>query len=132
MNKEPSQRQLKVGEELRHALSDVFMRGDFYDPQTRKTIQITISEVSVSPDLANATVYVMPLGGDNLENTMSSLAVLAPKVRSLVARKVQMRRTPALFFKIDESFNRAHEMNTLLNKASVKADLKKPDTPEEV
>jgi ribosome-binding factor A len=129
--KPPSQRQLKVGEELRHALSDIFMRGDFYDPKTLETITVTISEVSISPDLGNATVYVMPLGGANMDKTMERLEVLAPKIRSMIAKKIQLRRLPELYFKLDDSFIRAHEMNNLFNKDTVKEDLAKPDEETE-
>ncbi len=123
--KMPSQRQLKVGEELRHALSDIFVRGDFYDPDTRETITVTISEVSISPDLANATVYVMPLGGKNTDKTVDHLRRLSPRIRGLISKKVHLRRMPQLYFKLDESFIRASEMSELLNKSTVKMDIER-------
>ena len=80
-NNLPSQRQLKVGETVRHALSDVFMREDIYNPTTYSEINITVSEVRISPDLRNATVFVMPLGGSNQEETVAVINQMAPQLR---------------------------------------------------
>jgi ribosome-binding factor A len=77
--KGPSQRQLRVGETLRHALSEILMREDFFDPDLAN-VSITISEISVSPDLANARVYTMPLGGVNIEVVLPALNRLAPLI----------------------------------------------------
>lgn len=110
--KGPSQRQLRVGETLRHALSEIMMREDFFDPDLAN-VSITISEISVSPDLANARVYAMPLGGVNVETILPALNRLAPLIQSLVAKKVQLRRTPRLRFYLDDSFENASRMNQL-------------------
>ena len=110
--KGPSQRQLRVGETLRHALSEILMREDFFDPDLAN-VSITISEITVSPDLANARVYTMPLGGVNIEVVLPALNRLAPLIQSLVAKKVQLRRTPRLRFLLDESFENAARMNEL-------------------
>lgn len=110
--KGPSQRQLRVGETLRHALSEILMREDFFDPDLAN-ISITISEISVSPDLANARVYTMPLGGVNVEVVLPALNRLAPVIQSLVAKKVQLRRTPRFRFYLDDSFENAARMNQL-------------------
>ena len=91
----PSQRQLRVGETLRHALSEVLMREDFFEPDLAN-VSITISEISVSPDLSNARVYTMPLGGINVENILPALNRLAPVIQSLVAKRVHLRRIPRL------------------------------------
>ena len=93
----PSQRQLRVGESLRHALSEVLMREDFFDPDLAN-VSITISEISVSPDLSNARVYTMPLGGMSVDVVLPALNRLAPVIQSLVAKKVRLRRTPRLRF----------------------------------
>ena len=82
----PSQRQLRVGESLRHALSEILMREDFLDPDLAN-VSITISEISVSPDLRNARVYTMPLGGMNVEFVLPALNRLAPVIQSLVAKR---------------------------------------------
>ncbi|MDA0357933.1 MAG: 30S ribosome-binding factor RbfA [Proteobacteria bacterium] len=108
----PRQRQLRVGETLRHALSEILMREDFFDPDLAN-VSITISEISVSPDLANARVYTMPLGGVNIELVLPALNRLAPVIQSLVAKKVHLRRTPRLRFLLDDSFENAARMNKL-------------------
>ena len=112
--KGPSQRQLRVGETLRHALSEILMREDFFDPDPDlANVSITISEITVSPDLANARVYTMPLGGVNIEVVLPALNRLAPLIQSFVAKKVHLRRTPRLRFLLDESFENAARMNEL-------------------
>ena len=110
--KAPSQRQLRVGETLRHVLSEILIREDFFDPDLAN-VSITISEIAVSPDLANARVYTMPLGGVNVEVVLPALNRIAPVIQSLVAKKVQLRRTPRLRFYLDESFENAARMNQL-------------------
>jgi ribosome-binding factor A len=110
----PSQRQLRVGETLRHALSEVLMREDFFEPDL-ENVSITISEISVSPDLSNARVYTMPLGGINVENILPALNRLAPVIQSLVAKRVHLRRTPRLRFLLDDSFENAARMNQLFH-----------------
>ena len=108
----PSQRQLRVGETLRHALSEVLIREDFFDPGLAN-VSITISEISVSPDLSNARVYTMPLGGVNVDVVLPTLNRLAPVIQSLVAKKVHLRHTPRLRFLLDDSFETAARMNKL-------------------
>ena len=108
----PSQRQLRVGETLRHALSEILVRDTFFDPDL-ENCSITISEITVSPDLANARVYTMPLGGVNIEVVLPALNRLAPLIQSFVAKKVHLRRTPRLRFLLDESFENAARMNEL-------------------
>ena len=115
--KEPSQRQLKVGEELRHALSELFMRGDFYDPETRLTLDITISEVRVSPDMRNATVFFIPLGGKDSDRMEDVLNPISGAIRTMMGKKVHMKRLPALHFKLDESFDNAANINSIITKA---------------
>ena len=110
--KGPSQRQLRVGETIRHALSEILMREDFFDPDL-VNVSITVSEISVSPDLANARVYTMPLGGVNVEAVLPALNRLAPLIQSLVAKKVHLRRTPRLRFYLDDSFENAARINHL-------------------
>jgi ribosome-binding factor A len=88
------------------------MREDFFDPDLAN-VSITISEISVSPDLSNARVYTMPLGGVKVETVLPALNRLAPVIQSLVAKKVHLRRTPRLWFLLDESFENAARMNQL-------------------
>ena len=110
----PSQRQLRVGESLRHTLSEILTREDFFDPDLAN-VSITISEISVSPDLNNARVYTMPLGGVNVDVVLPALNRLAPVIQSLVAKKVHLRRTPRLRFLLDDSFENAARMNRLIH-----------------
>ena len=108
----PSQRQLRVGESLRHVLSEILMREDFFDPDLAN-VSVTISEILVSPDLRNARVYTMPLGGINVDVVLPALNRLAPVIQSLVAKKVHLRRTPRLRFLLDDGFENAARMNQL-------------------
>lgn len=117
-----SQRQLKVGEEVRHALSNVFMKGDFYDPNLRD-VSLTVSEVRVSPDLKNATAYVMPLAGYNQEGVIEALSKAAYELRRVISSQLHLRTIPALYFKLDETFDEAERMNSLLQKPEVQRDL---------
>ena len=110
----PSQRQLRVGESIRHALAEILMREDFFDPDLANT-SVTVSEISVSPDLSYARVYTMPLGGVNIDYVLPALNRLAPMIQSLVAKKVHLRRTPRLRFLLDESFENAARMNKLFH-----------------
>ena len=122
----PSQRQLKVGEELRNALAQVLTRGEAHDP-VLDAASITVSEVRISPDLKNATAYVMPLAGSNKELVMDTLRASAGRLRTLMSKHVVLRYTPKLFFKLDVSFENANRINELLNSERVKADLSKKD-----
>jgi ribosome-binding factor A len=90
------------------------MREDFFDPDLAN-VSITISEISISPDLANARVYTMPLGGVKIETVLPALNRLAPLIQSIVAKKVHLRRVPRLRFLLDDSFENAARMNKLFN-----------------
>ena len=87
---------------------------DFFDPDLAN-IPITISEISISPDLSNARVYTMPLGGVKVERVLPALNRLAPLIQTLLAKRVQLRRVPRLKFFLDSSFDNAARMNSLLN-----------------
>jgi ribosome-binding factor A len=121
-----SQRPLRVGEEIRHALSDVFMRGECRSPDLFD-VTITISEVRVSPDMKNATAYFMPLAGQNKDKLLQVLRDSAPEIRHLVSKKVKLRHTPRIHFSLDESFDEAQRIENLLASPDVAKDLKKPD-----
>lgn len=122
----PGQRQLRVGEEIRHALSSIFMRGELHEAELRDA-SITVSEVRVSPDLKNATAYVMPLGGGNREEVLDALRELSPTLRTLVGSKIRLKYTPRISFRLDESFDEAHRINSLLQKPEVVRDIKDGD-----
>src|SRR5215831_165396 len=95
-----SQRQLRVGEELRHALSQILRRGECRDPALSNA-NITVTEVRMSPDLRNATAFVMPLAGANAAETMAGLKRSAAFLKGRVAREVTLRNTPNLDFALD-------------------------------
>ncbi len=120
------QRQLRVGEEIRHVLSGILLRDEVHDPELRGST-ITISEVRISPDLKNATVYFMPLNGEKREQTLAALKRLAPFLRTLVGGKMKLRYTPRLGFQLDNSFDEANRINVLLNNPKVRGDLARED-----
>ncbi len=121
-NKTRTQRQLRVGEALRHALAGVFERGALRDPALRN-VSITVTEVRASPDLTNATVFVMPLGGDAADDIVEALSRAAPFLRSTVGKEVELRHVPRLTFEIDRSFGQADQIDTLLRNPRVARDL---------
>lgn len=113
--KEPSQRQLRVGEEIRHALSDVLMRGEIRDPDIAD-LSITVTEVRVSPDLRNATAYVTPLGGGDSALMLAALNRCAGFLRGRVGSMVRLRYTPKITFSADHSFENAAHIDALLRR----------------
>ena len=123
-----SQRQLRVGEELRHALSGILSRGNCRDPALRDT-SIAITEVRLGPDLRSATVFVMPLGGSNVTNIVTGLRRSSAFLRRLVAREVALRHMPTLTFKLDVSFDRADRIAALLARPEVSRDLHRDRAP---
>lgn len=125
----PSHRQLRVGEVLRKALVEIFERVELRDPDIAG-IPITVSEVSISPDLKSAMVYVMPLGGVGRETVIAGLARAAPYLRGQIARRVQLRHVPRLMFSIDTAFDSSAYMNSLLHGLDINAPEPDDDMPE--
>jgi ribosome-binding factor A len=122
----PSQRQLRVAEEIRHILARLLMRGDLHEPALAG-VSVTVSEVRISPDLKNATVFAMPLSGKGIEEVLKGLNRTAPYLRSQVAQELQLRYAPTLKFVEDKSFDEAHHIEELLRSERVKRDLKSDD-----
>jgi ribosome-binding factor A len=120
-----SQRQLRVGEELRHALARILRDGECRDP-VLENASITVTEVRISPDLRNATAFVMPLAGTRSTEVVASLERGATFLKGLVAREVQLRNTPNLVFALDDSFDQAARISTLLTRPEVARDLRPP------
>jgi ribosome-binding factor A len=118
-----SQRQLRVGEELRHALARILRDGECRDP-VLEDASITVTEVRMSPDLRNATAFVMPLTGTNATEVVAGLERSATFLKGLVAREVQLRNTPNLVFALDDSFDRADRISALLTRPEVARDLR--------
>ncbi len=117
--KGPSQRQLRVGEELRHGLSEIFMRGELGDPRIEEA-SITVSEVRISPDLRNATAYIMPLNGDKKDQVMQLLIQSNGMIRTLISRKIHLKFSPRIHFKLDQSFETASHIDGLLREAKTR------------
>ncbi len=113
----PSQRQLRVGEEMRHTLSAILSRGDLRDPDLQD-VSITVGEVRVSHDLRNATAFVLPLGGRDGEVVLAALRRAAPYIRGQLGRAMRLKFTPTLSFQYDGSFDHAEHIASLLEEAA--------------
>lgn len=111
----PSQRQRRVGEELRHALSSILQSSHLRDPDLAGQ-QITVTEVRITPDLTSATAFIMPLGGEGADRVVAALARATPYLRGCVAKEVQLRIVPDLIFRIDNSFANAARIDALLDR----------------
>jgi ribosome-binding factor A len=120
--RERTQRQLRVGEVIRHALVEIFARGDLHDPDLLGA-SITVTEVRVSPDLRNATVFVMPLGGARTAEVVAALGRAAPFLRRLIGQSVTMRYLPVLSFLADTAFDEGARIDSLLRSPTVSRDL---------
>jgi len=120
--KGPSQRQLRVGETIRGALSELLARGDVHDDHLAGKV-ITISEVRMSPDLKLATAYVMPLGGDDIGQVIEALNRNRKFMRGDVARRVSLKYAPDLRFRADETFDEASRIDHLLHSPKVRRDV---------
>ncbi len=118
----PNQRQLRVGEVIRRALSDVLARGDVHDPDLGRA-SITVSEVRASPDLRHATAFVLPLGGVNTEAVLKALTRNKAELRKLVTAQIGLRFSPDLSFQADASFDRMDRTRDLLRSPEVSRDL---------
>jgi len=123
----PSQRQLRVGELIRHALAEMLSRGDIHDP-TIEGHMITVPEVRMSPDLRLATVYVMPLGGKDEQEVVAALERNKKFLRGEIAHRVNLKFAPEIRFRADERFGEAERIEKILRTPEVRRDLEsKPD-----
>jgi len=118
----PSQRQLRVGELVRHELSEILARGGFHDPDLQGRI-VTVPEVRMTPDLKTATVFVMPLGGSGEQEIVAALNRNKKRVRGLISQKMTLKYMPALQFEIDRSFQASSRIEELLRSPDVARDL---------
>jgi ribosome-binding factor A len=119
--KGPTQRQLRVGEELRHVLADILRRADFRDPALLD-INVTVTEVRISPDLKNATAFVIPLGGGHAD-LIPALNRAALFLRGQIAGQVRLQHVPRLSFQADSSFEYASKIDRLLHDPHVAQDI---------
>jgi ribosome-binding factor A len=120
----PSQRQLRVGELIRHALSNMLTRGDVHDPVLEGTM-VTIPEVRMTADLRLATIYVMPLGGKNVDAVIDAFNRNKKYLRSEIAHHVNLKFAPDIRFLPDERFGEAERIEKLLRTPAVRRDLEK-------
>ena len=126
-----SQRQLRVGEQVRHAIAEILAQGSVHDADLEGHI-ITVPEVRMSPDLKLATTYVMPLGGRDTEVVLAALERNKKFRRGEVARRVNLKFAPDLRFRVDERFDEAERIEKLLRTPAVQKDLEQdPDTDRE-
>ena len=115
VRKQPEgQRQLRVGEEIRHVLADALRRGGFVDPMLAQASLITVSQVKIAPDLKKATVYVMPLGGNNIPETLEALNAQAYYFQREIAHQMKIKFTPKLRFMADDTFGEAEKIERIL------------------
>lgn len=121
-NRPPSQRQLKAGELIRRALSEILAKENIRDPDL-KGVSVTISEVRASPDLKHALVYAAPLGGGDPEVIVKALQRCGSFLRGRLGKEMEMKSTPRLRFVADRSFDTAEDMTKLLADPKVKQDL---------
>ncbi len=118
----PSQRALRVGELVRHALADMLTRGEVHDPVI-ETHTVTVPEVRMSPDLKLATVYVMPLGGKDVKDVVAALDRNKRFLRGEIAHRVNLKFAPNLRFRIDDRFDEAARIEKLLASPKVRRNL---------
>ena len=124
-----SQRQLRVGELIRHALADMLTRGDVHDPVLEGHM-ITVPEVRMTADLKLATIYVMPLGGRDMKEVVDALERNKRYLRGEIAHRVNLKFAPDIRFRIDERFDEAERIEKLLRSPDVQRDLKDGDDDE--
>ena len=125
-----SQRQLRAGELVRHALAEILREEPFHDPVLVGT-SVTVTEARVSPDLRHATVFVEPLGGRNADDVVAALNRSSRYIRGVLGRSIEMRFTPDLRFVHDETFEASASMNRLFDNPIVQRDLQAPETSDD-
>lgn len=128
--KEQSQRQLRVGQEIKKVIMSVLERGEVRAPELHDAF-ITVTEVRVSPDLKYATAYVMTLNGKNLGQVLEMLKAEAWVFKKQIAAKLQLRYTPELNFRVDDTFMEVDKIERLLHDPKVARDLQKPSEQED-
>jgi ribosome-binding factor A len=126
----PSQRALRVGELIRHALSEMLIRGEVHDPVLEGHL-VTVPEVRMSPDLRLATIYVMPLGGRDVKEVVEALERNKRYLRGEIAHAVNLKFAPEIRFRADERFDEAERIEKLLRTPAVQRDLNKGEDADE-
>jgi ribosome-binding factor A len=126
----PSQRQLRVGETIRRALSDILLRGEHHAPDL-EGVPITVGEVRCSPDLRVATAFVMPLGGRDADKVLAALDRAKGELRRQVTRAVSLKFSPELRFRLDPSFDRMDDTRRMLGEERVRRDIDAHEVDED-
>jgi ribosome-binding factor A len=126
----PSQRQLRVGELIRRTLADVLNQADVHDPDLNR-LSITVGEVRCSPDLKIATVFVMPLGGADVDLAIAALKRNKFELRHRIAKEMTLKYAPDLRFLPDETFDRLDETRRLFSNETVQRDIAAPDDADQ-
>jgi ribosome-binding factor A len=124
-----SQRQLRVGELVRHAIADLLTRGEVHDPVLEKHL-VTVPEVKMTADLRLATIYVMPLGGRDGAAVLAALDENKKFLRGEIAHRINLKFAPDIRFRLDERFDEAERIDKLLRSPAVKRDLTDDDDGE--
>ena len=113
---QPSQRMLRVGEQIKHVIAEALARGHFYEPiLMEEAASVTVTEVRVSPDLKHATAYVMSLGGQKMDQILPALNEEAFNFQKEINRQTQLKFTPKLQFRADETFDKAMRLEGIIN-----------------
>jgi ribosome-binding factor A len=123
---EPSQRMLRVAELIRHAMAEMLSRGDIVDPVLERHV-VTIPSVRMSPDLKLATIFVMPLGGEDTKPVIEAFERHKKLLRGEIAQRISLKFAPEIRFKIDESFDNSAKIDALLRSPQVQRDLGKAE-----
>ena len=126
----PTQRALRAGELVRHALAEILSRGDVHDPVLEGHL-ITVPEVRMSPDLRMATIYVMPLGGKDIKDVLAALDRNKKFLRAEIAHRVNLKFAPDIRFMLDERFDEAERIDRLLRTPAVVRDLQEDQKDDE-
>ena len=125
-----SQRQLRVGELVRHAIAELLTRGEVHDPVIEGHL-ITVPEVRMSPDLRLATIYIMPLAGRDTDEVIAAFERNKKFMRGEVAHQINLKFAPDLRFRVDDRFEEAARIDKLLRSPEVKRDLEKDESGDE-
>ncbi len=121
-----SQRQLRVGELVRHAVAELLARGDVHDPVIEGHL-ITVPEVRMTADLRLATIYIMPLAGRDADAVIAAFERHKKFLRAEIAHRINLKFAPDIRFRIDERFDEAERIDKLLHSPAVARDLKRDD-----
>jgi ribosome-binding factor A len=122
----PSQRQLRAGELVRHALADILRQGELHD-EALEAVSVTVTEVRLSPDFKHAVCFVQPLGGTHADEVVAALNRHARFLRGRLGREIDMKFTPDLKFVRDQSFDEASRMDALFRRPEVRRDIEGED-----